>query len=458
MRRVLMVAYPFPPEGGASVKRTLKFIKYLPEMGWEPTVLTVKNGNHRDHDPSLLKMIDKKVRVYRAFTPEKLLKGNGQREEKAFAIDKNKEKVILSLGDIKGTWRALYHLIGEYIGIPDAHILWLPFAFLKGIGIINKNKCDVIYATGPTFTDHLVGFLLKKMARKSLAVDFRDAWVANPSYRTNNRLKRKIQCWLERKVIMVADAVVSTTSGMSEDFKKRYPQAKPEKFITITNGFDSSDFPSADHKRAEAGKFRIVHTGILAFERSPKFFLQALRELLDEEPSLEADIEVVLVGKNLRFDDDKEIENYISEMDLWKVVQIKGFMSRSESLAYQQSADVLLLVIGIVPEDFLQTYGLSGKVFDYAISGKPVLALAQDGATAEFVRKTNIGVVVRPDDVNMIKSTLKEFYCAFKAGGLGVKRNDDQLEKYDLKFLTADLARCFDACIFSGKKSAMRVT
>jgi glycosyltransferase involved in cell wall biosynthesis len=310
----------------------------------------------------------------------------------------------------------------------------------------------VIYATGPTFTDHVVGLLLKKATGRSLVVDFRDAWVANPSYRANRKLKRKVEGLLEKRVILGADVVVSTTSGISEDFKRRYPQANPDKFITITNGFDPEDFPSSPKDRREKGRFRIVHTGILAFERSPKFFLQALRKMIDEQPGLEGEIEVVFVGKNLRFDDNKEIEDYINEMNLWKAVQVKGFMSRAESLVYQQSADVLLLIIGIVPEEFLQTYGLSGKAFDYAISGKPVLALAQDGATAEFVKKTNIGIVIPPDNVDMIKNTLKEFYHVFKSKGLIVKRKEEQMEKYNLRFLTGELARDFDVCPFPQRK------
>jgi glycosyltransferase involved in cell wall biosynthesis len=448
MKRVLFIAYPFPPEGGASVKRTLKFIRYLPELGWEPIVLTVKNGNHRDHDPSLLNMIDKNVRVYRAFTPETLLKGDGQRKEKVVGVDQQKEKVSRTRGTVKKMWRAAYHLIGEYVGIPDAHILWLPHAFLKGIQIIFKYKCEVIYATGPTFTDHIIGLLLKKATGRSLVVDFRDAWMANPSCRSNNKLKRKVEGLLEKKVILESDVVVSTTSGMSDDFRGRYPQTNVEKFITITNGFDPEDFAFAPQKPMEKFKFRIVHTGILGLERSPKFFLQALRKLIDELPGLEGDIEVIFVGKNLKFDDNKNIEDYINELDLWKVVQIKGFISRAESLVYQQSADLLLLVIGIVPEDFLQTYGLSGKAFDYAISGKPVLALAQDGATAEFVRKTGIGVVVQPDNVEMIKNSLKKIYLAFKSRGLIVKRNEEQMQKYNLRFLTGELARHFDSCPF----------
>lgn len=40
MKKLLFIAYHFPPYGGAGVQRSLKFVKYLPAYGIRPTVLT----------------------------------------------------------------------------------------------------------------------------------------------------------------------------------------------------------------------------------------------------------------------------------------------------------------------------------------------------------------------------------------------------------------------------------
>ena len=40
MKRVLMIAHQFPPIGGSGVQRTVKFMKYLPDFGWEASVFT----------------------------------------------------------------------------------------------------------------------------------------------------------------------------------------------------------------------------------------------------------------------------------------------------------------------------------------------------------------------------------------------------------------------------------
>ncbi len=39
MKKVLFLAYYYPPCGGAGVQRTVKFVKYLPEFGYTPVVV-----------------------------------------------------------------------------------------------------------------------------------------------------------------------------------------------------------------------------------------------------------------------------------------------------------------------------------------------------------------------------------------------------------------------------------
>src|SRR3990170_8293534 len=66
MKKVLIVSYYFPPLGGAGVQRVLKFVKYLPQLGWEPVILTVKNVQYPAYDASLLEEIPKEATIYRS--------------------------------------------------------------------------------------------------------------------------------------------------------------------------------------------------------------------------------------------------------------------------------------------------------------------------------------------------------------------------------------------------------
>jgi hypothetical protein len=49
VKRVLMIAFHFPPlHGSSGIQRTLKFAKYLPQHDWEPLVLTAHSpATHR---------------------------------------------------------------------------------------------------------------------------------------------------------------------------------------------------------------------------------------------------------------------------------------------------------------------------------------------------------------------------------------------------------------------------
>ncbi len=66
MKRVLMIAYYYPPLGGAGAVRPLQFSKFLPEYGWNVTILTTEADRQYMHDPSLISAIPKHQRVVRS--------------------------------------------------------------------------------------------------------------------------------------------------------------------------------------------------------------------------------------------------------------------------------------------------------------------------------------------------------------------------------------------------------
>ena len=69
-RRVLFVSYLFPPVGGVGVHRVTKFVKYLPQFGWDCSVLTVANPSTPLIDGSLRRDVPVSTVVCRAKTLE----------------------------------------------------------------------------------------------------------------------------------------------------------------------------------------------------------------------------------------------------------------------------------------------------------------------------------------------------------------------------------------------------
>ena len=85
-KRVLIIAYYFPPLGGGGTLRTLKFVKYLSQFGWIPEVLTVKNAHYLVNDENLQIQIPTEVVVHRteAFLPGRFFR-------RVLKYDQNKE-------------------------------------------------------------------------------------------------------------------------------------------------------------------------------------------------------------------------------------------------------------------------------------------------------------------------------------------------------------------------------
>jgi len=448
MDKVLVVTYHFPPSGGSKTRRTLKILKYLPQFHWMPIVLTTKNGTGFGFDPSLLELVPREARVHRAFDLSALLKavlpvsvngkpsgGNSQNETRT-----GFKKAVAQF------FRQVFSFLKRWTAIPDVFaIVWGPFALYSGIRAVMREDAKVIYSTGPPFSSHIVGALLKKLTNKPLVVDFRDGWTSNPVRRMKYPAARhSIELLLERFVIRNADVVLSTTEGITRDFRRRYGRGGEKKFITLPNGFDRDEFciPRKDAAKPR-DKLRIVHTGHLSLERSPKPLLAALRQLFDEHPGYESQIEVDLVGENQRFLDGRTVQDYVQEFHLDRVVKLIGHVPQPEAIRYQMSADILLLVIGVVPPEEVSTYGIASKVFDYMIAGRPVLALADPGPVRELVEKTEIGLAFAPSEIGRIKDYLSQALEAFKQGQLEVKSNKAEIDRYDFRELTERLVQQF---------------
>jgi glycosyltransferase involved in cell wall biosynthesis len=277
-------------------------------------------------------------------------------------------------------------------------------------------------------------------------LDFRDAWVANPSMKPDGKWLAFGNACLERLCIRSANVVVCTTDGIRADFESRY-RDQTDKFITITNGFDPSDFPP-DLMRAELPRralFRIVHAGTLNRVRSPKDFLRALGQLVQERPPLLNLLEVIFVGHTSSFSDGRTIQDYAEDFGCGSIVKTTGYVSRKESLDFIQQADLLLMIIGRVPKEEAYVYGISGKLYDYAAARKPVLTISEPGATADLAQRLDLGPVAHPEDVTQIKAAIVGLYEAHESGGIPYRTNQRLLSSYEFSNLTARLVKCFEA-------------
>src|SRR6056297_643237 len=152
MKKVLIITYYWPPSGGPGVQRVLKFAKYLPEFGWQPIILTVKNGEYPAHDESLRKDIPESCKVYKtpALEPFSLYK-------KFTGMAEDERIPTAALTEKKTNWKKkVAHWIRLNLFIPDAKIGWIPYAVKAGKHIIQKENPDTIFSSSPPPTVNLI--------------------------------------------------------------------------------------------------------------------------------------------------------------------------------------------------------------------------------------------------------------------------------------------------------------
>lgn len=434
MRNVLMIVYYFPPLGSVQVIRSLKFVKYLPQFNWQPIVLAVKEIAHFSYDYELLEEIPPQAKVYRtgSLDPFRVL-------YLLTSFLKSERKKIETCQQAQGQFylfRVRFSFFNRYLAIPDSRIGWLFFAVRMAMKILKSNSINLIYSVSPPNTCHLVGYLLKKQTSLPWVADFKDVWLGYPNPEPN-WFNTPIMNRLEKKIIMNADKVICVSPKLTELFKKKYPL---DKFETIPNGFDESDFFSI--RREMHNKFTISYVGNLtARSRSPVHFLNALKQIFTDKPELAKIMCVQFIGPIA-----EEYKNQIQRAGLADVVEIIPPVSHKSALQYMVNADVLLLLEG---KGEMQDVILPAKLFEYLASRRPILALlSASNVASEFIHTHKAGLVVDPDNELAIKEAILEFYSKYESGTLSeTSLPAHSLKKWDRKQLTADLAAVFNSLI-----------
>jgi glycosyltransferase involved in cell wall biosynthesis len=421
--------------GGGGVTRIAKFCKYLPENNWIPIALTVRNYDLPLRDDTLLKEIYK-TQIYRTNTIDPTLLYNKSIKKKRYEEKKfldNKLKKESGLTDF------IKKIINNLLFIPDSRIGWLPFAVQKGIKISKTADIDLIFSTGGPWTNHLIGLMLKAFTKLPWIADFRDPWTDNILFPYSFKPKRIIEEKMEKAVLSKADKVIGATHLLTNKLKCKYSLNNSDKFNTITNGYDISDFKNVSKNIwPNNEKFTIVYTGNFYSLQNPKFFLKALYNLISEKPSLKDKIKVIFAGHWENWN-----KKAIKDLNLQNIIKYIGFISRPSAIELLSKGHVALLIVAKEGKGIL-----TGKVFDYIASRRTILALVpEDGIVADLIRQTRSGVVVDAENILGIKDQILELYNKFRNKELQCKPDLSKVKRYDRKSLTANLSELFDKTI-----------
>ncbi len=372
MKRVLIITYYWPPNGGAGVQRWLKMAKYLPKHGWQPVVYTPENPEIITPDAALANEVPPEAEVIKRpinepYTFYKRLTGR-KADDKVHLGFLNEGK--------KKSWREdLAVWVRGNAFIPDARVWWVKPSVKFLAGYLEKHPVDAIVSTGPPHSMHLIALGLKKRYPELRWIaDWRDPWTNIDFYH-----QLKLTAWadrkhhrLEREVLTRADVNVVIGWTMAEEMKALGSRNTE----VISNGYDPDDVPSPPVPVDE--EFSLVHVGNMTATRDIPQLWPALAELCRTDVPFGKRFKLRFVGPV-----DHGVLASIERAGLMGKVERIGSVDHAQAMREMQRARVLLLSVN----DTANAKGvLTSKVFEYLAVGRPILAFGpKDGDVARVL-------------------------------------------------------------------------
>lgn len=374
-RRVLMVAFQFPPLAGTSgVQRTLRFVQHLPSLGWQPIVLSAHPRAYVETSQDLLAEVPPGTVVTRAFS-----------------LDTARHLAIA----------------GRYPGFlarPDRWSTWALGAVPAGLRLIRKYRPDVIWSTYPIATAHLIAQRLHDLTGIPLVADFRDPMthVGYPPDPATWKAFRDI----EARTVRSASRVVMVTQSAQALYQDRYPDVPPSRFSIVENGYDEEAFVAAesvlDRSALTPGRFTILHSGIVyPSERDPRALFAALGRMRGQgridATRLRLRFRAPVHGDLLR--------QLAQESGTSDLLEILPPVSYGEALQEMLRADGLLVMQGANCNE-----QVPAKLYEYFRARRPILGLADPGGdTGKVMMQAGVAHVAPLEDSHQVQAAFERY-------------------------------------------------
>jgi glycosyltransferase involved in cell wall biosynthesis len=390
MQKVLIVTYYWPPCSGAGVQRWLKFSKYLPQHGWEPVILTVdpRYATFPAIDNSLLDDIPPALTVYKT------------RATDYFRLYRKDKLKIPSAGFANDYDNGILSKLSRFIRgnffLPDPRRGWNRPAFTKACEIIEKENIIRVITTSPPHSTQIIGLKLKKRYPEIRWIaDLRDPWTDIYYYDKfyPTLLSKKIDRGYEKKVLKDSDRIITVGNSLKKIFSTKYPGIE-QKMTIITNGYDEPDFENTIP--IPSNIFTISYIGTLSDDYPLKSFLVALK--LAEEVSMT--FRLRFVGSL----SSRQKQNIISLSGRYEVEFI-DYSNHSLAISYMIGSNLLLLII---PEHRSSASIITGKLFEYLASRRPVICIGPpEGDAAAIINEAGAGKCFDYNDTQGISSFIR---------------------------------------------------
>jgi glycosyltransferase involved in cell wall biosynthesis len=414
MRRVLVVAYYFPPIGGIGSIRLASLANHLPEFGWEPTVVAPGSTPHAN-DPSLSFPEEKVVRS-RSIELSRL--GNALLRRRGAETAQTANSRV---------GRGALRRLGHRLAYPDGQIGWYPGAVVAGRRVLGRQRFDVVLSSSFPITAHLVARTLSRAARTPWVAEFRDPW--SDTLPPGHPRRRRAHA-LETAIAKRATCVLMPTPTWATHFGARWGTD----VAVLPNGCDVGAAPPPAPDRPV-----LTHVGSFYPRRQSLLALwQALHRLVATES----------VAPRIRFVGDlpPEVRAGASDFGLGELVEPTGFVPHEEALGLARASS-MLFASGPTAGDAGARGWVPAKLFEYLGSGLPILYLGNPAGDAGRMLARYPGCyVVEPADLDGVSRALQ--------AGLEGRRYDRNLSAISRRTVAASLATILDRAAGAGSSAA----
>lgn len=429
MKRVLIVAGI-----REAFTRVFPLGAYLPEFGWEATVLTPvlspaeltsMAASPRFLEQAHLVPVAYPGDVFRTW--RRLLRAVGFRSGESLT---EQLKVRTGLVGRASAIDVLFRWYQTLFAYPDAERTWRAPALRASEAILRSGGVDAIISSSPFPTAHLVASALKRHHLPWLA-DFRDPWTRNHNY-IYRSLRRLAEERLERFVLRQADVLTAASPAYAR--KQEALHGRRAHAVPIGFDPDAVNNPPAALTR----NFTLTYTGtIYSGKQDPEKLLNAVRGLLGRGALPPGEIEVRFYGSRLAW-----LDRRIAELGLSGTVTQHGPVSRSNAIARQRESQVLLLFNW---EDASERDVYPLKLFEYLAARRPVLStggFSPDGVET-ILNSAEGGIYATSADA--IERAILRFYEDYRLrGAVGYRGRLSAVMEYDHRHVARRFAQLLD--------------
>jgi glycosyltransferase involved in cell wall biosynthesis len=417
-RRLLLVAYHYPPSLESGAIRPGGLAKYLREFGWDVLVLVPQMQGPRPGNVIETDCLDVIAEWKRrlGLNPYRALS-----EQPKLSSAWTKSPESLRYKTVKA--------IRSVLTYPDQHKGWRRYA-VAAVRELRDQNIEAVISTAPPLVCHAIAKEAKQVLGCPWIADYRDLWNVDAKTLYDRKgVVGAIQRRTERNILSTADALVAVSAPWAGRLRDRYP-TKPS--YSITNGFDPDEMVLGEQPLSS--KFTITHTGMLyKGKRDPSLLLESLRELIDSGEIEISDLLLRFYGQQETF-----MPPLLQHYGLERVTELRPSVPRQEMLKLQRESQILLVLNW---SGQTENGGHTGKVFEYLAACRPILAHGGvRGVLANLLDETQTGVHV--ESKTEMRNALREAYREYKRHGRVLYRgNAETIRRYSQREMARKFAR-----------------